>query len=786
MSEWLDRFLSLRHLSTQAGDVAFEFARPVPGWAWALILLGAAFLAGWSYSRLLGPRAARAWLAGVRAATLSLVALLLAGPQLSRPNERVEKDWVVFLVDRSESLSVRDAPAGTTRNEQLIDAFDRARPGLEGLGTERHTLYLGFDAGTFDLRGAMPPDAESLGEAMGTRTRLGAGLEQALRRVAARPVAGVVVLSDGRSADAIPRGVLRQLESRQIPVYGVALGSAQGLADLSLAEVDAPRAAFLDDIVPVNVRLDTLGPEGVPAPGARLELIDSGTGRVIDSRRVEPGEAREQRLTLTGKPSGAGPTTWLVRIVTDTPDLSARNNEQAIAFETADRPICVLHFDGYPRWEYRYLKNLFLRERSISSASLLLHPQRRYIQEGTRTLDSLPRTPAHWNENDVIVLGDLRPDLFSDDQLRQMRDLVAQRGAGILWIGGPGATPGAWRSTPLADLLPFTLTHNSGGGVGPDAYLEPVTIRPAPAAARLGVLQLGDNAQDPWPSVLSTPEAGWPLLRWAQRIETGTLKPTAETLALAVGSSASAPTPLVLTMRYGAGRVVYVGTDEIWRYRYARGETLPERFWIPLVRLLARDSLGRSGRAAIAEIQPERATPDQQVRVVVRLLDQQLIERRPASIRVTVTRDDEAAAERAGSDEFELVLQAEAGGDASAPGTYAGTFIAPRPGVYRVTSADPILAGVDLGARLEVIVADDEMRIPQTDHATLAQIAQATGGRMLQPEELGTLGATLPNRELRLLGAPDIETLWDKPLAFVLLMLLLTLEWAGRRLIKLS
>lgn len=782
MNPWLDWLLSLRRLSTQAGDVVFEFARPMPGWAWVLALLAAAFLAGWSYSRLLGPRAARAWLAGVRGALLGFVALLLAGPQLSRPNERVEKDWVVFLVDRSESLGVRDAPIGTTRNEQLIGAIDAARPELSRLGEDRHTIYLGFDAGAFELRGASPPDAQSLGEATGQRTRLGAGIEQALRRVAARPVAGVVVLTDGRSADAVSRQVLRQLESRQIPVFGVPLGSTAGLADLSIAEVDAPKAAFLDDMVPVNVRLDTLGPEDVVTPGAMVELVDADTGLTIAQRRVEPRGTREQRLTLTGKPAGTGPTNWIVRVIPDTPDLSPRNNEQKIVFETADRPISVLHIDGYPRWEYRYLKNLLLRERSVSSASMLLHPQRRYIQEGTRTLESLPRTLAQWTQTDVIVLGDLRPELFSEDQLVQMRDLVAQRGAGILWIAGPGATPSAWRSTPLADLLPFTLTHNSGGGVGPDAHLEPVTVRPTQAATRLGVMQLGDTAEDPWPAVLSTPGAGWPLLRWAQRIEPSTLKPTAEVLALGVGTSGTPPTPLVLTMRYGAGRVVYVGTDEIWRYRYARGETLPERFWIPLVRLLARDSLGRSGRPAIAEVQPERASPDQQVRIVVRLLDQELIERRPASIRVTVRREGSQHM----ADEFEVLLQTEARAGEGTPGTYAGSFIAPAPGQYVITSAEPLLAGAELAARLEVIVADDEMRLPQTDHANLAQLAAATGGQILQPGELGTLVALLPNRELRLLGAPDVETLWDKPLALILLMLLLTLEWAGRRLIKLS
>jgi hypothetical protein len=35
-------------------------------------------------------------------------------------------------------------------------------------------------------------------------------------------------------------------------------------------------------------------------------------------------------------------------------------------------------------------------------------------------------------------------------------------------------------------------------------------------------------------------------------------------------------------------------------------------------------------------------------------------------------------------------------------------------------------------------------------------------------------------------GTPQIETLWDKPIMWIVLMLLTAFEWIGRRLIKLS
>jgi hypothetical protein len=65
-------------------------------------------------------------------------------------------------------------------------------------------------------------------------------------------------------------------------------------------------------------------------------------------------------------------------------------------------------------------------------------------------------------------------------------------------------------------------------------------------------------------------------------------------------------------------------------------------------------------------------------------------------------------------------------------------------------------------------------------------IAAETGGRVLDAAALRDLSSLLPNREVRTLGTPDIETLWDKPIVFIVLLTLLALEWIGRRLIKLA
>ena len=76
-----------------------------------LYLVAAAALvlaAGWTYWRLIAPRTPRLLLAGARTLLLLTLLAMLAGPQLVQRTERVERDWVVVLADRSRSMTLAD------------------------------------------------------------------------------------------------------------------------------------------------------------------------------------------------------------------------------------------------------------------------------------------------------------------------------------------------------------------------------------------------------------------------------------------------------------------------------------------------------------------------------------------------------------------------------------------------------------------------------------------------------------------------------------------------------
>lgn len=789
MNGLLTWLLGLENLDLASDAARLGFERPPPTWAWPGIVAAAAVAALWSYRRLDGPGPARAALGSLRALLLVALAVLIAGPRLVERDESVERDWVLALVDRSASMAIADAPGAEgrrPREAQLREALASAWPALAEMMGQREVVWLGFDAGAYDLGVGAAESPPTLDEPTGQRTDLNRALAQALQRAAARPLAGVVVLSDGRTVAEPDRAVVRRLAADRAPVIAVPLGSAEPVGDLAVRDAAGPGVAFVNDLAPVRVAIDRLGAAARSA-GGTLRLIDSATGLTLDEARVEPGSDTDE-VILTARPETAGAAEWVVRLETDGPDLIEGNNTATVQVELLDRPLRSLYIDGVARWEQRYLKNLLLREPSVTSSNLILAPNRRYLQEGDVELGALPVSPEEWAEYDVVILGDVRPEVFTADQIRSLREHIEVRGGGLIWIGGPAWTPDAWRGTPLADLLPFT-----GAGPQTDTIGEPVVMAPTDAAERLGVLRLGATANDGWPEAVSDPASGWSQLRWAQRITPEQLKPATEVLAVGVPAAAlagpapapaarDAGWPLVMSMRFGAGRSLYVATDEIWRWRFGRGEALPERFWLQMVRLLARESLSRSARPAVVTLAPGRPTVGEPARVTIELLDEALVELDLPELVVRVQRRPGPGESEIEAETFtrELTLRRDPG----SPRRYAATWTPPAAGDWSFEPVDSALAALGLGIEARAALADDELRRPETDHALLARLADATGGRVLAPDRLAEVSTLLPNRQLRIVHERQ-ETLWDSPLALIVLLTLLTGEWVGRRIIRL-
>lgn len=772
--EWL---LDLETLRPGAESVRFAFERPAPLYLWVGLGAAAVVIGVVAYRRLPGPSALRWVLAGLRAALLLLLAVLIAGPSFERREETSEPDWLLVLVDRSTSMGVMDASLDqerSTREAQLQRALAEAAPAVAALGENRRVKWFGFGDGTYEL-GVDDQGLPVLDAPLGRRTNLAGAIETALKRAVARPIAGMLVLSDGRATDAPAKTDLRALIGAGAPLHAVPLGSATAVADVAVRRVSAPTMAFKDDPTPVTVEFVTRGEPGARVAG-EVRLVDEATDGVLETRRVSLA-AGVQDVVLTHQTDEAGAQRWRVEFIPDEPDLIAPNNFGSASLEIVDRPLRVLYLDGYPRWEQRYLRNLLIREGSIESSNLMLAAGRRYLQEGDVEIASLPSSPEEWSRYDVVILGDLDPGVLTPAQIDQIQLFVAEDGGGLVWIAGESQTPRAWWSTPLAALLPFQKPVSPLRAIG-----EVVQVHATAEAERVGVLRLLGAGESGWPEELTDPLTAWSALHWAQDIDPALLKPSASVLASAAPLAGEPRWPLVMTMRYGAGRAVYVGTDEIWRWRYGRGELLYERFWIQLVRHLGNERLMRGALGYTVAAGSETAEVGEPVAITVELLDQSLVESSPEVVRLRAVSD---AATLGVQNEIEFDLPSTG----ERRGRYAGVWTPPAAGRWTIRAIDPQLAGAGGGGASAVVEArlpGSELVDPRPDHALLAALASMTGGEVIAPGELSKIAdpGVFPSRSVRRVML-EREALWDTPLALMLLVGLAGLEWIGRRLLRL-
>jgi hypothetical protein len=753
---WL---LGIDVIPNDATGLEFGWQRPLEPWVWLIVVGIGVAMAAVAYQGLVGSKRTRGLLGALRAITIVFLVALLSGPLLRLPILESKPDWVVVLVDRSRSLGIEDAPAPSgsrrTREAQLREILADDTWGQVSDG--RVVVWIGFDGTTREIT---PTET---GTADGWDTDLGLSIDAALGRLAGRPASGIVMMSDGRATRPLDPSVLRQLQARAIPLFAVPLGAAEAVVDLAVAEVAAPASAFVRDQLPFTAVIRTTG--GEVRGAVRVELVDDSSGEVVDTVELTDADFTDGRTeaVLTAAGQRAGPNTWRVRVRGTGSDLVSTNNEAVVTVDFVDRPLRALYIEGYPRWEYRYLKNLLVREQTLESSVMLLSADRDFAQEGNAPLERLPRTREEFSDFDLFVLGDVPSGSISDTQAEEIRFAVGDRGAGLLWIAGERSTPVSWRGTPLDDLLP--LRSN------PERHDERIHMQPAPAATRAGVLRLGEEARSPWPDALS-PSGSRGHLEWAQRIDSSNLKPSAEVLGVARGSS-GATWPLVIAMRYGAGQVVYVGTDETWRWRHGVGESYQERFWIQLIRLLSRGSAPSSGEPFQLTVEPK--SPETGLSSIIRLDAREQMVAEVAGEAPLEAQIEELDGSRRGS---QTVVQLVKEGN-----TWLGSWTPASAGRCRVR-----VDSARTGTR-EVIVdvarRDIELGQPQADHALLADIAARTGGTMIQPNDLVKLKQVLPKRS-SVSERAIVDPLWNSPAAILVCFVLIFAELAGRRFLRLA
>lgn len=727
------------------------------------VVLGAAILVtAVLYYRAFGGLRRGQWqvLLALRAVAIVIVVVLLFRPGFTYYKELKEKPGLVFLLDRSKSMSIADDASGAAR-------FVLARQQVEKWWAR---LKDDFDLSLVEFSERAQPveKIEQLAavEPDGPATSISRALVLAVSKVPQRATGAAILLSDGLHNSA--RSPLEIASKMGMPVHTVGVGASlrsnAAYRDLQVTGVDCADRLMLNNKAQITASIEGIGLAG----HITKVFLDDGGQQILATELTLDDLEGSQKVTFEFVPATKGRHAYTVRVPPAATEKIIENNQRSAVTMVVESGIRVLYVEGTLRGEYGALVDRFLaRDPDLQFCALVQTRKNVFLQRSNIAdlkLAGIPSDAQTLAKFDVFILGDLDATFVRPAQ----QELIARRveeGAGLVMLGGYHSLgPGGYEGTPIGKLLPVRLGGRDVGQVD-DAFLPILTPEAAvhPIFANIGSFFPTKN--------LGPKTAGLPPLDGCTRVEAA--RPGATVLA--THAAGGAEMPVLAVQPVGKGRTcVFTGdTTRKWQQgpRAMDQESPFLQFWGQTVRWLAGRSQNVESQASVvAATDKGYYEPEEPVRIEATVRDQRGEGTNEAGVTAEVVGP--------GTRPEKVALSVQSG----APGHYAGTFEPRAAGKYQVVVEARVGEAVLKAEKLNVDVGRPNLEFEKLDldERTLARIAADSGGRYVHISTADHLVDQLDKTQRKRRQYQERRLYWP-PGLWVIFVTALTAEWALRK-----
>jgi uncharacterized membrane protein len=778
---------------------------PAGPWVWLAvpILIGTVLLLVWSYRRSPEIGAVHRIAFCLRLLGVLVLLVCLIEPLWSGRHVKSGENLFLVVADNSSGMNVHDEDITNSRGEILKSAFAPEKSGWLGMLADNFQLreYL------FDSQLRRTTDfSELLFD--GKASAIGGILQTIAQRYRGRPLAGVLLMTDGNATD---MGEQFYDLSGVPPVYPVVIGADRPQKDISLTNVSVSQTSFED--APVTIQAD-IEVSGFAGRTVTLNLIEN-SGKVLERQKRKISRSNEKHtLRFNVRPDTSGILFYNLQaaeeIVQDgsseqqqePSEATLANNRSTLVVDRGKGQYRILYVTGRPNWEYKFLRRSISEDEQIHLVGLIRvalrepkyewlgrrgelnnplyrgfdnedkeqaeqYDQPVLVRLGTRDdrelRDGFPRTAEDLFCYHAIILDDVEVGFFTHDQMELIRRFVAERGGGFLMLGGTESfREGDYNRTPIGQMLPVYLdrlpqTKTSTGtkihfNLTREGWLQPWA-------------RLRDNEQDERQRIEKMPA-----FRVLNRL--GAVKPGARVVA-AVGDDTGGQFPAMVVQRYGGGRSAALTVGDVWRWGMKQPDMRDDmnKFWRQTLRWLVADVPNRISFHAAQK----REKANQPVEFHVRVRDKDFEPMNDVSVAIEV-RDPNGQT---------VKLTAEP--MLSETGLFEAVYVPRCDGSYFANAVVTDAEGFELGDAQTGWAVDLQAREFQsirTNRPLLEKIARQTGGRIVELDSLESFARDLPS-----LNAPVMD-MWIRPLwdlrgvmsaVFLFVLICFIGEWALRR-----
>ena len=792
----------MSHLNFDGGDFF---------WLWLCIAIAvvAAIIVLYRYERRLVTARIGNVLLALRLTAVAALFVTLLQPVLTRSSRNENRGEVVVALDVSESMRTADPHATDEEKSRWARALQLSELQLDSAGQtlDAFNSLNRLEIATRLLTSTSTPLIDQLEEFADVRLTIFAAASQSidpqtLSSVLDNPpqnvqgqvsdlttgfsavnsaaddisVIGVVLLTDGRdTTEHDPTMAARSLGRSGIPVFPVVFGSRKKPADISVVDLDFPTTVFKGDTPRLTVTLGTTG-----FVGREIDvLLTPEAGAVIRKKVTPDGATADVQFDLAAETPGR--QVFTVSTTEQQGEIRTDNNSTQFAMTVIDDTIRVLLLDGEARWEFRFIDNAYRRDSRVDVSQVVFDQPFLGVLEETffaRKLE-FPDEPSAWDksilaETDLVIIGDVSPQHVTPKVWETLEKYVEEGRGTLVFLAGKNHFPLTFDSPILERLLPLSDLHKRD--LTDDRSKAPPRergfhLRLTPDGEREPILQFATDDEKNRVVWREFPGHLWAI--------TGKAKPAATILATIESDekSATADNAVIARQAYGLGQVMWLGIDSTWRWRYRAGDRYHHRFWGQLARWAANNR-SVSGNDLV-KFGPAASEVEQGEEVVLRArFSRLLLERFPL---LTAQAELFHAKDKQRTRPLNRISLSPAPGR---PLAYEGNMVNIPPGEY-VAKLNVIGAELDDEELTAPVYVSKKRTTELADVSAnielLEQIAAASGGKLLSPDELSELPALLATPANSVTDVEEFK-LWDHWLVLAIFAVLVTAEWIVRKL----
>jgi len=741
-----------------------------------LFLFAIAAVCFWSWSRT-GYSRRFGLLELLRFGIILLAAFMLNQPEWVQQFRPDEKPTVAVLYDSSASMTTRDVTtnpgSAVTRAESIaklttqeaweslsdtmninIQSFDTIRQASasEDVADEDESASSDDKANSKGI--SEDPDASGGGSDLFTPLIKVADGNPNLR--------AVVMISDGDwNEGSPPVNAATQLRQDDVKIFTIPVGSPTRLPDVEMLSLDAPTFGVAGKTVRIPFTIESAMPR---------DFVTTVTLTVSDGEKLTK-EVRVKAMSRTTdailwKPTDEGDYNVKVEFLKQADETLLDNNSLSAPISIRSENLRVLVVESYPRWEYRYLRNALSRDPGVDVSCLLFHPQLKAVGGGNADyISEFPAGLDELSEYDVVFLGDVGIDegQLTEEQCHLLRGLVEFQASGLVFIPGWQGRQISLQDTELDELYPVQLDNSQPDGWG---SRTPGHFELTELGRRSLLTKLADTQDDNMNVWENLPGFQWyaPIMR---------AKAGCEVLAVHQDiANENGRLPLLVARTFGAGKVLFMGTDGAWRWREGVEDKYHYRFWGQVVRWMAYQRNMAKGESMRFHYSPDQPRLRQTLAMHANVME---------SSGEPLTSGEVTARITAPSGKMETVRFNPSSEDEW--GVFRGRYTTEEVGRHEVTLfCKETSASLDASFFVQGDTLEKIGRPARPE--VLEEIARVTGGKMLAANDLDAVlrsVATLPEPPV----AIRRTSLWSHPLMIGTMVCLLGIFWIGRKAIGL-